>query len=103
MINLKGLRTKISAGFAGLPLGAISIAEILESPIVTDFIQSHPVFSMCYAGVTYLATHYFRDEAEVPVVEPVAPPAEDKEQLTLEQQLAEQIGGDFEYVEPEKD
>jgi len=101
-MNLKGLRTKISAVFAGLPIGAISISEFFNSPIVADFIQSHPLFSMCYGVVAYLSTHHYRDQADIPPVEPVAPPAETKEQLTLEEQMAEQIGGDYEYVEDEK-
>jgi len=105
MNTLKGFRTKISALFAGLPIGAISLAEIFESPIVADFIQSNPVFSLCYGAVSYLSTHYFRDQAtkaDVPqekepgVTLDYEPKPETPELTGLEAELYNEINGEYE-------
>ena len=111
MIELKGLRTKISAFFASLPAILIGSASQVEPQLVIDVVSQHPVGLFCYQAVTYLATHHYRDQATVePKLddEQIVQKAEkDLERVLkpvdeLELEMADDIGGDYEYVETEK-
>lgn len=111
MLNLKGLRTKISAAFAGLPVALATIGVQFDPQMVIDLISGHPVLLAGYQALTYLAAHYYRDQAndepELTDEEVVAKAEQDLDRLLepvdeLELSIADNAGGDFEYEEPEK-
>ena len=108
MFNLKGFRTKIWAVLASLPTAVATIVSQIDPQFIIDAVTQHPIGLICYQGVTYLMTHYYRDQA---VIEPelsneqIAAKAEKqlegvlKPINELELEMADDIGGDFEYVE----
>jgi len=111
MFNLKGFRTKIWAALASLPTAAATVVSQIDPQLLLDIVSQHPVSLACYQGVTYLMTHYYRDQA---VVEPelddaqiIAKAEKDLEKTLqpvdeLELEMADDIGGDYEYVEPKE-
>ena len=96
MIALKGFRTKLSAIFAGIPLSVASIGALFDSPVIMNFIESNPIFSLCYAIATYLSTHHYRNEATKKDVSDIVQDVWiDPKYNKIEADMAEEISGDY--------
>lgn len=97
-MNLKGLRTKISAVFASLPTGLGALVAQFDPDTVMEVVQSHPVPLACYQALTLLATWYYRDEANAEQIqtEIEAPAAVVDEPCEVEQELKNEIIGEYE-------
>ena len=71
-MSLKGYRTKISAFFSAIPALAMTAMAQYDVATVINFIQDNTVPVICYQAVTYILTHYYRNQATVDMPEEIS-------------------------------